>query len=263
MKTRGFLARFFYAVPTSLVGSRRVAPPAASSSIINAYQANMLSLWRLAGAIDSHGKPAVHWIYFSAAGDATMRDFESWLEPQLGENGKLAYLSGWANKLAGGIARIAAILHLADAIADGGGIPKIMASETVEAAINIGRYNLLPHALAAFSIMGADPHVSEAKRILNWLTDSVNSVNSVNGVRVISKRDIHAKVLGGHYRSEDVDAVVELLVKRGYLRAFAESDKQGAGRKPSPRYEIHPSLKPQTRSQNSQNSQNREPGEDG
>jgi hypothetical protein len=264
MKTRGFLARFFYAVPISLVGNRRIAPPAVPTDVAAAYQENMLALWHVAGKVDEQGKPAPAWVRFAPPADAALRDFEQWLEPQLGEGRELAHLAGWANKLAGGIARIAAILHLATAIDGGGSIPATIDVETVEAAIRIGRDYLLPHALAAFALMDANPHVSEAKRVLHWLSHSVNSVNSVTREGKISKRDIHAHLFGGHYSSEEVDAVVDLLVKRGYLRLFVEPTKQGAGRKPSPRYEIHPSvLKNASQSHNSQNSQNREPGEDG
>jgi hypothetical protein len=264
MRTRGFLARYFYAIPISIVGNRRIAPPAVSPSVTAAFQANMLTLWRITGAVDKNGKPTPAWVRFSPEADTVLREFERWLEPQLGEGGRLAHLAGWANKLAGGTARIAAILHMATAIAGGNRIPPAIDAETAEASIRIGRDYLLPHALAAFALMGANPHVSEAKRLLAWLSNSVNCVNSVTRDGKISKRDMHAKVFGGQYCSEEVDAVVGLLVKRGYLRLFVEPQRQGAGRKPSPRYEIHPSvLQAASWSQNSQNSQNREPGEEG
>ncbi len=264
MKTRGLLGRFFYAVPASLVGRRQIAPPPVPSAVMAANRENMLDLWRIAGNVDDGKNPAPIWIRFTPAADACLRDFEHWLEPQLGEGGEFVHLAGWANKLAGGIARVAAILHLTATVDGEGTIPVAISRETVEAAVRIGRDYLLPRAMAAFAIMGSNPHLSDAKRVLVWIPRSVNSVNCVKGGVTISKRDIHAHVLGGNRSSEDVEAVVSLLLKRGYLRPYLEPEKQGAGRKPSPRYEVHPSaLKAYPPSQNSQNSQNREPEEEG
>jgi hypothetical protein len=264
LKTRGFLARFFYGVPASLVGNRRIAPPPVASAIAANFHKNMLALWHIAGTVDSNGKPAPAWIRFTSAADAVLRDFERWIEPRLAEGEDLPHLAGWANKLAGGIARIAAILHVTAAIDDSGTIPATINRETVEAAVRIGRDYLLPHALAAFGLMGADPRLGDAKRVLAWLPRFVNSVNCVKGVGVISKRDIHAHVLGSKYHTEEVDAIIDLLVKRGYLRLFLDPKREGPGRKPSPRYEIHPSvLSTDTPSHNSQNSRNREPGQEG
>ncbi len=264
MRTRGFLARFFYAVPTSLVGKRQIAPPAVHEKVAADFNRNMLELWRIPGAVDSNGKPAPVWIRFAPAADAVLRDFERWIEPRLAEGEDLAHLAGWANKLAGGIARIAAILHVTASIDDSGTIPATINRETVEAAVRIGRDYLLPHALAAFGLMGADPRVGDAKRVLAWLPRFVNSVNCVKGVGTVSKRDIHAHVLGGGYRTEEVDAIVDLLVKRGFLRLFLDPKREGPGRKPSPRYEVHPSvLIADTSSHNSRNSRNREPGMEG
>src|SRR5262249_1045281 len=68
---------------------RCVAPPPVPPAIVAAYQERMLALWHLAGRIDNHDKPAAVWIRFSLAADAALRDFEQWLEPQLGEGGEV------------------------------------------------------------------------------------------------------------------------------------------------------------------------------
>jgi Protein of unknown function (DUF3987) len=181
LRTRGFLARFLYAIPPSLVGRRRVAPPPVPPVVAEAFHENMMALWRMGCATGEDGKPVPHWLHFSAGADAAMRAFEAWLEPRLAEGEEIGHLAGWANKLAGAVARIAGILHLAAAA--GGAAPGAVSREAAESAIRIGRDYLLPHALAAFGLMGADPRVEEAKRVLTWLAHSVNSVNCVNGGR--------------------------------------------------------------------------------
>jgi hypothetical protein len=112
----------------------------------------------------------------------------------------------------------------------------------VEAAIRIGRDYLMPHTRAAFGLMDADERVADARRILRWLGNSVNSVNCVNGVRVVSKRSVHANILGSRYSVEEVESVISLLLRLGYFRHHPMEDKSGPGRKASPIYEIHPSV---------------------
>jgi hypothetical protein len=112
--------------------------------------------------------------------------------------------------------------------------------------------------------MGSNPYLDDAKRVLARLFNFVDSVDSVDGVAIISKRDIHVQVLGGNRSIEDTYAVIGLLVKRGYLRTYVVPERQGSGRKPSPRYEVYPGiLKSQTHPQNPHNPRNREPGEEG
>jgi hypothetical protein len=267
LKTRGFLARFLYSIPASLVGRRKIAPHAVPEYIAEAFRANMLAMWKTFAQVDETGKEVPNWLHFSASADGAMRDFEAWIEPLLAPGGELFSLAGWANKLAGAVARIAAILHVARAIGEGQRWNIPVSRETVLAAIRLGRDYLLPHAKIAFGLMGADPRVSDAEKVLDWLAYSVNSVNSVNGVRLLSKRDVHARILGSRYSTAEVVAVVNLLVGHGYLRVYLEEDRNGPGRKRSARYEIHPAVfgpgGGHPRSHNSQNSQNREPGEEG
>jgi hypothetical protein len=149
---------------------------------------------------------------------------------------------------------------------DDNSLGEVVQRETVEAAIRIGRDYFLPHARAALELMGADPRIADAKRVLRWLADpanSVKSVKSVKGVRVLSQRDVRALILGSHRTDEESDGVIRLLLNRGFMRPYIEEAKSGPGRKPSPKYEIHPSVfKAGPPSHNSQNSQNDEPPQD-
>src|SRR5262249_14821334 len=128
----------------------------------------------------------------------------------------------------------------------------------------LGRDYLLPHAQIAFDLMGADKRLDDARRVLRWLVDSVNCVNSVEGgtISTVSHRDIHANVWGGSRKAEDLDPVLELLVRHNYLRPVPEEQRPGPGRRRSPRYEVNVAAvaefrRQHPRSQNSQNSQNR------
>src|SRR5262249_27741798 len=107
MRGRGFLARFLYAMPTSLVGRRKTAAPAVPRTIAAAYWDGMLTLWRLQGTVDDAGRPAPRLLDFSPGADRALRGFQDWLEPQLADGEPLSFLAGWANKLAGAVARTA------------------------------------------------------------------------------------------------------------------------------------------------------------
>jgi hypothetical protein len=258
---RGFLARFLYAMPQSKVGRRQIAAASVPEGIREAYRARMTALWEIKGATAHDGRPQINVLRFSPEADQALRQFEQWLEPRLAPEGELSRLCGWANKLAGAIARIAGVLHVA---ADPRNWEPTIDARTVESAIRLGRDYLLPHARIAFHHMGADERVGDAGRVLDWLGNSVNSVNSVNGVRTFSRRDVHANILGSRYSTEQVQSVLNLLVERGYLRQHQVERASKHGRRVKVEYEAHPCVfKREPRSQSSQGSQSREPGQEG
>jgi hypothetical protein len=266
MRGRGFLARFLYSVPLSLVGRRQIAPAAMPKDVETNYRSCMRALWRLSGDDDEQGRPAPNWLSFSAAADQAIQQFEKWLEPQLAPGELLSNLAGWANKLAGAVARIAGILHVAEAVGSGENWQTQISAETVEAAIRLGRDYLLPHAQAAFGLMGTDPRLEDARRAVAWLRrpGSVKTVKTEKGALIVmvTRRDLHAGVWGGSRKSEEVDAVIDLLKQYLYLRVAPEPrQRSGPGRNPSPRYLVNPAVLAQgrteaLRSRFSQNSQN-------
>jgi hypothetical protein len=256
MKARGLLARILFSIPVSKVGSRKIRPLAVPEVIANRYRDNMLALWQFQETVV---------MKFSREADKALEEFERWLEPLLSPTGELSYLAGWANKLAGAIARIAAILQAAGAVGENRAIEGEIDLEVVRNAIKIGKEYLLPHAKAAFQVMGADEALEDAKRVVHSLKSPKfrEKVKTEKG-GIVSQRDIHAHVFGGSRRTEEVERVVELLEKYGYLRPIQEQARHGRGRNPSCRFEVNPKIpgpgeKDGTLSQKSQNSQKSEP----
>src|SRR5262249_17970536 len=107
LRQRGFLARFLYALPVSLVGRRAVAPRPVPPAVTGAYRDRVLRLW------ERPGPPSPSPLPFGPEAAHVLRDLETWLEPPLADGEELSHLAGWANKLAGACARVAGILHLA------------------------------------------------------------------------------------------------------------------------------------------------------
>ena len=119
-----------------------------------------------------------------ADADKLLQSFESWLEPQLAEGEPLSYLAGWANKLAGAIARISGILHMAQTIGEGESWQQPISAKIVADAIRIGRDYLLQHAQAAFGKMGADIDIESARRVLAWIVrEKRHSFQSMGGTQ--------------------------------------------------------------------------------
>jgi hypothetical protein len=253
---KGFMARWLYAVPKSPIGTRLVAAPPVPEEVAAAFRGHMLALWRAPGGVDANGNKAVGWFRFGPEADAVLRNFEAWLEPHLAEDGDLGWVADWAGKLAGAAARVAAILHACAGIASGTSMPAVIPAATAEAAVRLAKDYLIPHACAAFDLMRSDDRTRDCRRAVDWLRRTF--VNCVNGIRVVSRRDLHANLFGSRYSPEEVDGVINLLVRRGYLRKAEEDAAQKQGRPSSPRFEVHPSLfasgDPGNGSHNSQNS---------
>ena len=115
--------------------------------------------------------------------------------------------------------------------------------------------------------MGADERMQDAKRVLARISvHSVNGVNGVNGSRTISRRDVHANILGSRYSTEEVQSVINLLVERGYLRPRALEKKKSHGQNVKVEYEVHPhvfTLDPRSHRSHGSQSSEREPGQEG
>jgi hypothetical protein len=261
MGPRGFLARWLYSLPVRLVGSRKVSPAAVPQTVALDYQNGMLKLWRLPGTTNEAGRPGPHWLKFSPQADLAMQDFERWLEPQLAEGEELHYLRGFANKLGGSAARIAAIWHVSEAVETGASRAEPVSAVTVQSAIKLARDYLLPHARAAFGLMGANRRVEDARHVLRWLrANSAGSAHCAQGGPRLSKRDIFNGCRGRWPTVAELEPVLELLEKHGYLRPLPQQEKTGPGRRPSPEYLINPhwldSEETDTHTHNAHNPQN-------
>ncbi|HEU5088422.1 MAG TPA: YfjI family protein [Roseiflexaceae bacterium] len=275
---QGLLARFFYAIPKSTVGSRQIETPPIDEAIQTEYAASLrrlLVLARIWGNANSGnngncGKRALallrsdsgdsdpiyfinintyfNYLYINSDGNTLIRQFELWLEPQLGEYGTLGGMSDWAAKLAGGVARVAALLHLGELVSHNShysqNTPEIVPADMVARALRFAEYQMA-HARAAYAEIGADPALEPARVIVRWLETS--------GASIFTKRDCWQSVRGGVFqKAEDVDPALTLLVDHGYIREMAQEERAGPGRKPSQRYEVNPRVA----SHNSHKSQN-------
>jgi hypothetical protein len=228
---RGLLARFLYALPTSLLGRRDVNALSAPESAVLDYQDRVLALLSLPIEKDEHGEACPHMLTLEAGARGRLQRLEAWVEPQLSEFGELGRMTDWGGKIVGAVARIAGLLHMAALAGTGEPWKESISEATVERAIAIGMY-LIPHAKAAFAEMGADENVEKAKALLRWIEHK--------GIELFTKRDVHQGTRGTFRRATDVDAPLAVLVERGFIRPREETSTGGPGRHPSPTYDVNP-----------------------
>jgi hypothetical protein len=202
-----------------------------SDDVRAAYGGNIRALLELPFDRERSGESHPQELILEPDARASMQEFEAWIEPQLSEFGDLGGISDWAGKVVGGVGRIAGILHMAAHAASPAPWDHPISRETVNHAIQIGKYLIL-HAKAAFAEMGADVFVDQAKKILRWVEK--------NALGSFTKRDVHQALRGTFKRVEELEQPLALLASHGFIRKQEDVSSAGAGRKPSPVYEVNP-----------------------
>lgn len=221
---RGFWGRMFFAMPRPTVGNRAAFTEEPAAEVLARYGATVRRLYM-------EDVPDGERI-ITPTGDASQAwgAFFDEIEPRHAPGGDLEALADWTGKLLGRVARVAGILHLARHGTDADRHP--LDVETMEAAINIGRY-LLAHAVVVFRLMGAVRHVDDAHHLSRWII--------AKGRPVVSFREAWVSLKN---RMETADALAEAfgeLVDRGHLKEM-EAEKPVTGRPPRPSYQVNPAI---------------------
>ncbi|MBV9851644.1 MAG: DUF3987 domain-containing protein [Armatimonadetes bacterium] len=242
-RRRGLLGRLLYALPDSLVGTRLYdGGRAVDEAARLRYGRTVRALLDLPSPATPEDPGARHTLTLTGRALSVWAEYADAVERRQADGGDLAGVRDWASKLAGGVARLAGILHMVEHV--GGTCPWTapISPATVAAAWAIGEY-LIPHALAAFGLMGADPRLALAKRVLGWIERT--------GQTAFTLRDCHQAHRGLTEITTPADLLpaLEVLEGRGYVRAEA-TPHTGSGRKPGPLYRVNPYA------QNPQNTQN-------
>jgi replicative DNA helicase len=235
---RGLTPRFLYSLPSSNVGRREVDSESMTKAIRSTYEAHISALHGVTNVTDQD-RPSI--VKLNAKALSVLLDFAEEIEPELPPGGLLGDVTEWGSKLVGATARIAAILHAADHANDSRWWKKPIPVGTVRRAIEIARY-LIPHARAAFALMGTDLAVADAEYILRWIGRQPGTAFTV--------RDLFEGTKGRFKKVKNLDPGLDLLEEHGHIRFRPPPEKKGPGRPPSPVFDVNPL------SQNPQNSQN-------
>ena len=237
LRGRGLLARFLYSMPASLLGSRKTTTRPIPQDLRAQYHRIIRRACEFHPARDGQLRNVPHEITFGVPALNAWLGLACTIEAGLSERGQFAALRDWAGKLPGAAARIAGILHGLTCAAKGSAITPEIDEETALCAIAIAEY-LIDHARGAFRLMGADPAVELAKRVLSWIEDR-------NLLR-FTRRDAFKALEGTLPTVALIDAPLQVLHDHGYIRPI-HAYRYGPGRKPSPAYEVNPKLHGQNR----------------
>lgn len=229
---RGLLGRFLYSLPPTRMGERVTRAPEMPPAVRQAYTACLATLL---GPPPYHrgGETEPRVLTLTEEAQARLYTFSEWLEPELGPHGDLRPIADWAGKLAGAIARIAALLHLADHAGDPESASTPVSLAPMERAVRLGKY-LIPHARAAFQEMGADPDLDDARYLLEVLRRREASE--------FSRRELYQWARGRFRRVEALDPGLRLLEQHFYARPREGERAAGKGRPASPAYEVNPEV---------------------
>lgn len=218
---RGLIGRFMFSIPEEMIGRRGNTCPILETSKRH-YSKRITALINIPTGSTT--------VTLKCDPDA-LRAFQRYaatLEPRLSPTtGDLGTVSDWAGKLCGRLARIAGLVHLAE---HGEGM---VSRETLERVLDLGPY-MIEHATKAFSLMGADPEIKNAEKVLDWIER--------NAARQFTKREAFNGLRGVFKTVDKLDIVLRLLDKHGYIRVLEKNRAKKRGRNSSPGYEVHPHL---------------------
>lgn len=219
----GLLARFLWAVPDSTVGRRDVRRHAPISvDVKDAYERGVFSL--LEGWSEPKSKPTL--LTFTDPARELWLDFAQEVENQQGEGGQYEAISDWTSKLPGALARVAAVLELAEM-----GLTADEVSEVaMRMALRLGHL-LIDHARAAFALLGTDAADTDAVAVVRWIKAS--------GLTEFTRREAQ-KAQEGRFRSVDrLEKAMERLEAGEVVRS---TKRRRAGAPPSVIYRVNPRL---------------------
>lgn len=243
---RGLLARFLFSLPDSLVGTRfsqkgRSIDPQAK----NCYSRVIRSILDLPEATTEDDPGARHPLLITGeAWDVWAAEADD-VERRQAEGEDLVGIRDWASKLAGAVARIAGSFHLVQEAVNKTPWDKPISVETVAAAWKVGHY-LIPHALAVFGQLGADPDQAQARMLLAW----------VERRGWLKHRDKAEQLLDGDlftayecFRSHQgvgkqnaLSPGLNILCERNYIRLEDGAKNPNGGRPKSQTYRVNPAI---------------------
>lgn len=217
---RGLLARVLWSVPDTHVGHRPVDVANIPDSVSAAY----VMLLQYLNTI-----PEVMPLHLSDDASEEFKEFRTETEKRLRPSGDLggAGMAGWANKHAGSLLRIAALLHV---VKNGG--PEASTTidlETLTEALEFSPY-LIAHARIALDALGMSEDTATARRVLEWIKRQQ--------IATFFQRDACSD-LG--LKVEQIGPGLDLLVLHGYLHRLKAVVGEKGGR-PSVQFEVWPGL---------------------
>jgi len=230
-RARGLPARFLYSFPHAPLGSRKIDTPSVLPAIRDAYSNLIKTLFRHSLKDNGDIHLSAEIIRLNDAAAALLHDYRGENEAALAEGQRLANISDWAGKLCGTVIRIANVLHACIHPENPAAVR--ISVDTMSCAITIGYY-FEAHALAVFGQISGTTSAG-AIHFIKWATN--------NNMTTFSARNAFKALKSKRFNTmNNFWPVLDLLEERHYIRRCAEPEREGPGQKPSPIFEVNPTV---------------------
>lgn len=222
----GLLARFLFAVPATNVGKRDVRKHSSVDASVRAgYEGAVMAM--LEGYLcDPGAVPTLQVLELSEAARERWLDFSQYIEDRQGDGCELESIRDWTSKLAGAVARIAALLELARVGTDADTVQ----FDSMDDAVRLAMV-LIPHAHCAFGLLGTDAVDVDAQTVLRWARG--------RGDETFSQREAQKAMQGRFTNVERLKKAMERLTEADCVRPYRRAQTGG---RPSPGYRMNPAL---------------------
>jgi hypothetical protein len=225
-KGRGFIGRPFYMMPESNLGTRTLDSEPIPDRLKHSYIQTIETLLEIQPIEHPDGTIEPHVLNLSGEAFREWRDFFMVIEQDLADGGRFEHCRDWAGKTPGRAARLAGLFHCAVNPVEPWRYP--VSRETMEHALDITVVSC-SHALAVFNLMGADPAIDSAGRVLKWIKQHRH--------RAFTKRQAFEALKGTYTRASMLDEPLKVLTERNYIRAIVPEKKPG---RPSEPFDVNP-----------------------
>lgn len=225
---RGLLGRFLYLIPPSNLGYRKLQTSPLPESVREDYSVKLTALLDKKPAEDERGKHP-HALMPSVGAFQAWKDFSHHIEVAMRPGGGLEGMTDYAGKVPGQAARIAGLLHCAEH-AEGNPEAHPISYETMDRALDIMKV-FLEHAQQGYGILGADPRLEDAKRVIAWIERE--------HLTAFTARDAF-EALKGHFKTmTPLNDALEILGERYYI---GDAGREGGPGRPSRRFRVNPKI---------------------
>lgn len=181
---------------------------------------------------DPEGGPRPHFVRLTSCGRKAWERFTNALTAERNAEATPHFIQGALGKMNSYGARLGLIVHYlrmaANEVED-----ESVDGKSIDLAAQLVHY-FQSHLLRVWEAMDADPRVANARKLLSWVVKQ--------NARSFSRRDAYRGLRGSCKAVEDLEPLLSLLEKHGYIRVMPSND-DGVGRKKSPTYEVNPNLK--------------------
>lgn len=217
----GLVARMLFAIPRSNVGKRdvRLHVPV-PHAVRDAYHDGLMNLLRDMPLRAT--KPRL--LQLTDAARECWFELAEEIEREQGEGGRYESISDWTSKLPGAAARIALLFELADVGTDADEV----SHASMQRATRLARL-LIPHAQAAFGLLGTDGTDTDAAAIVKWIRA---------GDRIEFKRSEVQKAMEGRFRN--VERLIKAMKRLETMDVVREYRRHNKGAPPSTVYRVNP-----------------------